>query len=414
MIKNILRNFLYLIVGQGLSGIISLITVIYLANKLGPENFGKYNFMLVVMNFCLIVSAFGTDFLGNREVAKDNNKTSEFVVNIVFVRLLASILTFSGLLLFIKFINKPPEVKALLLVSGISIFVSPFFLGWVFQGLQKMQFVALASLIRDLSFLLYSIFFVRPTNILDIGRGYTLSIFLFGFFFIINIFFNKIKIVFKLNKELLRKSFIDNFTLGYTSIIGVLIAGIDIFFISLMLGDEAAGRYGAAFRLIFYLEMIAIIYTNAIFPIMAKAWVNDMQQYVKLIGRSIAGIIAVFSPLVLITYVWGREIIGFIYREQYAGIHIILFILSIYLILNVLNSLFSKIFVIMQRNFVLSFIAISSLILNVSFMPLCIKYYGIVGAAYGKLFLDAIAVGLYFYFFRGYARRSFRSLITIK
>ena len=152
MIKNITKNFSYLIIGQGLSGVVSLITAIYLAKKLGVENFGKYNFMEAIINVCLIVSAFGTDFLGNREIARNNNRTSDLIVNIVFLRFLACIGTFLVLLLLIGFINKPVEVKLLLLISGISIFVSPFFLGWVFQGLQRMDLVAYGSLVRDVFF----------------------------------------------------------------------------------------------------------------------------------------------------------------------------------------------------------------------------------------------------------------------
>lgn len=53
------------------------------------------------------------------------------------------------LLLVVPFLDKSGDVKTMILINGITILSTGFFIDWVFQALQKMSYVAYANLLRN-------------------------------------------------------------------------------------------------------------------------------------------------------------------------------------------------------------------------------------------------------------------------
>ena len=177
----------------------------------------------------------------------------------------------------------------------------------------------------------------------------------------------------------------------------VIIAGMDIFLISTMMDDRSAGLYGAASKLIFYLSMISTIYIMAIFPLISKVWIYDKKRFMRIINVNIFGIFFILSPIMIVTYLWGKEILGFIYGQEYGSMGFILFLLSIFLVINALNDLLSKVFIAAGKVFLLFCLASVTLLSSAILIPMFIKYIGLNGAAYGRVISSILSLALYIY-----------------
>jgi len=150
--KTVAHNLLFLALGQGVSGVLMFVAMAYLARTLGPHNFGIIGFAEGVLIFFLGLTSFGLDYIGIREVAKARERVRYFTDIIISMRFLLALLSFALLVLFIFILEKPAIIKYVTLIYGISLFCAACLLDWVFQGLEKMQFVAVSSITKAVVF----------------------------------------------------------------------------------------------------------------------------------------------------------------------------------------------------------------------------------------------------------------------
>ena len=146
-------NFSFLVFGEAISKVFTFIAFAFLARTFGPLEFGHLEFVLALMIFATLLVDFGANPLGSREVAKAPYKIGEIVANIFCMRLILAVIAYCLLFGFMLiFLWDKPQLKTLLLWYGLSLFFIPLFFQFVFQGLEKMKWVAVCSVIRQVVF----------------------------------------------------------------------------------------------------------------------------------------------------------------------------------------------------------------------------------------------------------------------
>ena len=144
--RRILKNFLSLSFAQIITKALGLIVVAYLARVLGTEGFGKIGFAQAILAYFILLVNLGLNTFGTREVAWNREEINRYVNNILTIRLIASIGAFALLAVFVYFIPKPAETKKLILLYGLTIFTFAFTINWLFQGIERMEFIALSQI----------------------------------------------------------------------------------------------------------------------------------------------------------------------------------------------------------------------------------------------------------------------------
>ncbi|MBI5893480.1 MAG: oligosaccharide flippase family protein, partial [Deltaproteobacteria bacterium] len=284
-IAAIARNLSFLFIGQGASGVILFITMAYLARVLGPHNFGVISFAEGVLMFFLGITSLGLDYIGIREIAKAKEKTIYFTDRIVSIRLLLALLSFVLLIMFVFILRKPLITKYVTIIYGISLFSAACFLDWVFQGLEKMQFVAIGSITRALIFALGIVFLIsNQEQVITVSIIYSLSwlasSIVLLIFYIRNIglpHFNKDLTAYK---SLLK----DSLPIGFSILAGWVIYYFGSTMLFLLKGEHEAGIFNAAFRPIILMVTGLTLYFNAIFPIISKSAAADMYTLKQVIN----------------------------------------------------------------------------------------------------------------------------------
>lgn len=147
-------NFAFLTAGEFGAKLLTFASFTYLARTLGPVSYGAIEFTLALMVFFTLPTDLGLGAYGAREIARHPADASRLLRELTGLRLLLSFCSMLLLGVFILFLHKSPEQKALLAVYGLSLLGTPYLLQWFFQAHDQMRWVGAASIVRQSGFAL--------------------------------------------------------------------------------------------------------------------------------------------------------------------------------------------------------------------------------------------------------------------
>ncbi len=175
-------NFLLLTVGEFAAKLLTFVAFSWLARTLGPDHYGIIEFAIAVMVFFTMPADLGLGAYGAREIARNPGHAGVLLAEIVQMRTMLSAASFCLLMAFIAVIHKSAELKLLLGLYGLSLLLSAFMLQWFFQAHDQMQWVALASIVRQVVFAGLVLLLIRAhTNVVLIGLIECASVAAVGF-----------------------------------------------------------------------------------------------------------------------------------------------------------------------------------------------------------------------------------------
>lgn len=396
-LRTISQNLIFLFIGQGASGVILFITMAYLARVLGPHNFGVISFAEGILMFFLGITSLGLDYIGIREVAKTKEKTAYFTDRILSIRLLLALLCFILLIIFVFILRKPLITKYVTIIYGISLFSAACFLDWVFQGLEKMQFVAIGSITRALIFALGVGFLIsNQEQVITVSIIYSLawlaSSIVLLIFYIRSIGLPHFKKDLTAYKSLLK----DSLPIGFSILAGWVIQYFGSTVLFLFKGEQEAGIFNAAFRPIILLVTGLTLYYNAIFPVIAKSAADDIYTLKRVINTSIGVILTVMLPFVVLGNFMAENIIGQIYGRQFITGANVFSMLLWWPVLVTIVIAYGRTLIACNKQYYITWGALISAGLNIVLNLSLIPFLGSFGVAIAKIGADSVAF-LYYY-----------------
>lgn len=153
--KTLASNFIYLSLLKGVSFLFPLITLPYLAKVIGADLFGAIAFAASVMVIVETITDWGFNFTATRDVAvnRDNPEVvSEIFSQVLYARLLLTVLCFCGLLTIIEFTPSLQEYRTLMILTFLYIPGNILFPQWLFQAFEKMRYITILTLIAKCIF----------------------------------------------------------------------------------------------------------------------------------------------------------------------------------------------------------------------------------------------------------------------
>jgi O-antigen/teichoic acid export membrane protein len=394
--RRIFKNIFSLSLAEVANKGITLIYFTYLARILLPEGFGVLNWATAFVVYFVYLVDLGFGVVGPREIARYPDKIKRYVNNITSIKLSSSIILYTILTVIVIFINKPDYVKYLLLISGLNIFANAILLNWVFQGIEKMEIIAIRQVTTSLLNLAGIILLVHSPDDIIIAMSVIIASMLINstwmFFYYIKSF-GGIKFEYNYNfwKELLSASV----PVSLTMFIAVLYNNLSIFLLGILSPHyEEAGIYAAAYRIFVFTMVPTGILQNAFIPQLSRSVsLEEKRKFTEkyVLFTFLAGTIisaGFFTYSDFITGIFGAE-----FKES-SLILKLLMIAGLFAFINVsYNSpLLSwkyekKIFIAMSIG------GIVNIILNIALIP----YYGSVGAAIAAISTEfSVCIGLSF------------------
>lgn len=404
--QRILKNFLSLTFAQVITNFLGIVTVAYLARRLGPGDFGKINFALALVGYFAIISHFGLNTIGTREIARCKEKITEYADNILTLKLCLGILAYVLLIIFVLFINKPSGMKYLILLYGLSIFTGNVLLfDWVFQGMEKMEYIGISYILQGGFHLALILLFVKGSDQLFLIPAILILCQLLSALFLFSIFTTRFKgmhLVFNIlfMKNLLRQTL----SIGLTGVMAIVILNTGVVMLGFMKPQQIVGYFAAAYKIILILITGTATFYTAIFPAMSYSYGESKEKFNKLVKWSFRTVITAGLPATVGIAFLSKPIINFLYGTRYTNAILPLQILIWYAFLTYINTNYSRIlWAVDKQNQVFKIVSLQAfliIILNVIF----IYRLGLLGASIVPVLGEIIA----FFFYTKEVRKHLR------
>ena len=162
--KKISANFMYLSILQGMNLILPLITFPYLVRVLGIENFGLLMFAQAFIVYFTMIVDYGFNLSGIREVSSNRNNKNKLINIFSSIMIARFILVLMGLIFLtivvFSFEKFSQNWELYYLTFGIVIGTA-LFPTWFFQGMEKMKYITVLTVVAKLIFTISIFIFVQ-------------------------------------------------------------------------------------------------------------------------------------------------------------------------------------------------------------------------------------------------------------
>jgi O-antigen/teichoic acid export membrane protein len=393
--KKVFSNISYLFLDKFFTLILGLTVGAWVARYLGPEKYGRLNYLLSITTLFSFTVTLGMDSIIIKELSSKSRKNN-LVINTGFMlRIIGSIIgvfivNISG---FVLGIHGQQRVY-LFIISLILIFQSFKIIDLYFRSQISSKYVVFSHILA-LCFIsslrvfgiinkLNLVFFISIILIQHI----LIALFLYIFYKKNNNKFHLNKINKKMAKNLLKKSW----PLLLSSIAVIIYMKIDQIMLGYISTEKNVGLYNVAVKLSEVPYFVSTYIMMSVYPILVKLYEQNTEKYIenkffiyRLMSFLAFSIVIFISPLseFIVNIIYGED---YLFAAQVMKIHLI----SLFWVFNgVAQSKKNIIRGFQKINMGTTIIgAIMNLILNILLIP----QYGAIGAAIATVVAYAISV----------------------
>ena len=295
--KKISANFMYLSILQGMNLILPLITFPYLVRVLGIENFGLLMFAQAFIVYFTMIVDYGFNLSGIREVSSNRNNKSKLIKIFSSIMIARFILALVGLIfltiIVFSFEKFSQNWELYYLTFGIVIGTA-LFPTWFFQGMEKMKYITVLTVIAKLIFTLSIFLFVTTEkDFIYVPLINSLGFIFVGFISLFIIFkdFN-IRIKFQKWKRI-KIQFIKGWHVFISKISINLYGATNTFILGIFTTDAIVGYYAIAEKVVRIITSLFAPFYQTIYPhvvSIVKKPKNEANNFLKKVFKYSLGI----------------------------------------------------------------------------------------------------------------------------
>ena len=389
-------NFISKLGVDSVTKLIGFITLPLITRALGPDGYGKFTYLFVILSYFGFFIDFGYLSYGTNKLCE---KTDSRVVigKIISLQLLTAIFSYIILIIVAYFFLETGKYILLLFFS--SIFISQIFsIRYYYLASNKLYYNSISELAGQLIYaaLIFTVFInhqsVFTLIIVSLVQAYVTAIFLF----LPYIRKNKIKLNLSPGKNL--KTLKDAYKLGIASKAEAITASFIILCAGFFLNEESVGLYNASFKI--YLILLTVVQgvSYSLMPLLLRnVKKSEGNNFNKI---SIIFYIYIFIGIVLslITFFFSEQIISVMFGEKFSGSVGILRNFSFTILLWPLVMFMSLVTLAFNKYNYILITSVSSSLISVILSLLLIRNYGISGAGFVLPFVagGTILINLFF------------------
>jgi len=382
----LLENFFSLSFLQIANYLFPLFSFPYLVRVLGPEKFGLIAFATALMGYFNILVDYGFNLSATKDIAinkADKRKISIIFNSVMIIKLSLVVLSFiilSGLVIFVQIFRSE---RLLYIYSFVCVIGTALFPTWFFQGIEKMKYITVLSLLSKMIFTVLIFGFVKkPDDYLFVPLINSIGLLITGIWsiYIVNSSFN-IKFLLPRYNDLF-----DQVKEGFYVFVSTMSISFyttsNVFLLGLFTNNVITGYYAAAERIIRILQQMIVPVTQSVYPHINTLFLASKQsglrflkKLVLLIGLPliiICSIVFCLSPFLV------HLILGVKYQASIGVLRILSFIPFVVFISQAFGS---QLLIPLGFKKIFSYSIVFPAIFHMSALIIYVPKFGAVGAA---------------------------------
>jgi O-antigen/teichoic acid export membrane protein len=144
--RRIAANFVTLAVTSVLGLVVTILISIYIRRAIGPVAMGQVSWSLAVIGYLGLIVNPGLTTLGQRHLAGHPSRGNELVGLLLTLQTVLSTVVYVVLTGILVFDFPGPAISTLLLIQGLTLFLTSWNTGWVLQAHERMVAPSIAAL----------------------------------------------------------------------------------------------------------------------------------------------------------------------------------------------------------------------------------------------------------------------------
>lgn len=319
--SSIKKNFIYNISITLAQYVAGLIVFPHVSRCLGVELMGKTSFATNVVAYFSLFALLGASVVGAREVAicrDDFKKRSAVYSSVMSVILVLSMISLVAMTVSVFIIPKFYDSRLLLLIGSFSLIFTSLQIEWLYQGIQKFEYIAKRSILVKAIYCISIFLFVRDQN--DYLIYYSLTVFSVVLNGIINLLYSRRYVKFSFRDVQLKKFLKPICMFGVNKILISMYTTVNVLYLGIVCNDVEVGYYSTANKLFAILLGVISAFTTVILPKMSSmAAEKSMDDFNALVSKSFSLILSVSIPICIGGIVLAQDIIRLLAGSGYEG-----------------------------------------------------------------------------------------------
>jgi O-antigen/teichoic acid export membrane protein len=397
--KHIAKNASVLLGSQVIMWLLTMALTIVMPRYLGAAGVGKIQFATSLWMMIAVITAFGTDLLLTKEIARQPDRTSALFGSAIVLRFGLFTVGYSSTILALWFFGYPSDTISIVCLIGISHLIRQFVAvaQATLQGLERMEVFSLGEILSNA---LYT--FLGITLLLNGWSIYAITALMIVAPIVnLAIQLSFLSRLYKLRLNFEWQSAYHMLQAGWPYLLSsfflVAYMQVDIIIISALVDERAIGWYSAADRLFGTFLFIPAVYITAAFPVFSRMFVDDQSGLQRLISKSFDMLFLLSVPIGFGLTIIANPLVALIFGAEFANSGPILAVLGIVLILTYQNILIGRFLISMDRQnawtIVMAVATVATIPLDMAFIPWCETLFGN-GALGGALAFVVTELGM--------------------
>ncbi|MGD8718293.1 MAG: flippase [Candidatus Zixiibacteriota bacterium] len=322
------RNYISLALARFTAKLISFVAAVVIARHLGADDFGVFTFSFAVATLVIVIFQAGMTPLVVREIARRREDAPRYLTVSLVVRAAGAMVIVAVAMGVYLITGSDAALGAALAAAalGFSGILASF--TDVFQGFERMEFVALVLVFNNLCTLAFVIIAV------SVGAGVMPVIGLYAAANVLSVLFAAIVCFAKFARPTGRVAWADvrgfirqAVPFSLSALVASLYWRSDAVLLKMLAGDRAVGIYGASSRIVEGLVLVSGSFREAIYPMLSKYWPDSPDPFRDASRTAFKFLVALAVPIGVGTSIVAYKLFPFIYGADYAEGWLVLAIL---------------------------------------------------------------------------------------
>ena len=390
----------------GISGIlakaITAVVGIFVTRYLGPGPFGDYTAAYAFVGTIILFSEWGISQLMVQDGSRNQGVLPRYFGNTLFFKSLLAILCYIIMIIFMYPAGYNATVKTMIVVVGVAVVFNALNQSVYnyYQAVQKMYIAAgfqflTTALIGGLTLMVI----LSGMGVVAIASAHLISYVLSSILLYLALR-NQIKPEIDLGS--LPNMVKRGLPFGTHRIFYYIFLQLSLLVLSITTTNIELGIYAAAYKVVLILIFIPSLLTSALYPVLYQLGESDQNQHQFIIEKVFKTLSAVGIAGSVLLFVLADPLISWLYAGRFDASIPILMIVCWFLALECMSFSLGDILTTTNRQMQRTAVQGSALVILFILIVLLSYYFGIMGAAYALIIVEAYIFLVYYMLVRHY------------